>query len=145
MRPLAECRVALASETLRQALVAHSRPGRRTGAIMLTEADGRLSGIFTDSDLARLLEANRDSEIDGPMADIMTRTPATIGKGSPLTEACEILTRRKISELPVVDDDGRPVGLIDITDVVGIQPEPVQGSKLKVQGRPNFRLLTPDS
>jgi arabinose-5-phosphate isomerase len=149
MRPLAQCRVARQSQTLRETLVAQSRPGRRTGAIMITDEAGLLVGIFTDSDLARLLEANRDAAIDGPLAGVMTRGPSTVCAGELLTAACEILSRRKISELPVVDAAGRPIGLIDITDVVGTE---VQSPKSKVQSRTDlaptahrFRLLTPDS
>jgi arabinose-5-phosphate isomerase len=41
-----------------------------------------------------------------------------------LTSAVTIMAQRKISELPVVDNDGRPAGLIDITDVVGLLPKP---------------------
>ena len=39
-----------------------------------------------------------------------------------MSDAVALMARRKISELPVVDDDGRPVGLIDVTDVVGLLP-----------------------
>ena len=60
MRPLDECRVALDHKTVREVFVEVSRPGRRTGAIMLTDETGLLTGIFTDSDLARLLETRRD-------------------------------------------------------------------------------------
>src|SRR5438876_482443 len=126
MRPLAQCRVARASQTLRETLVGQSRPGRRTGAIMVVDAAGVLIGIFTDSDLARLLEANLDAAIDGPLADVMTRAPATTTVGELLSTACELLSRRKISELPVVDQAGKPVGLIDITDMVGLAPEEVE-------------------
>jgi arabinose-5-phosphate isomerase len=147
MRPLAQCRVAQDSQTLRQTLVGQSRPGRRTGAIMIVDPAGLLVGIFTDSDLARLLESNRDAAIDGPLADVMTRSPATTTLGELLSAACEVLSRRKISELPVVDQDGRPIGLIDITDVVGLEPEAVQSPKSKVQSptksTSNFRLHHP--
>ena len=149
MRPLEQCRVARESQTLRETLVAQSRPGRRTGAIMITDDAGALAGIFTDSDLARLLEANRDTAIDGPLSGVMTRGPSTVSVGEMLTAACEILSRRKISELPVVDGAGRPVGLIDITDVVGAAE--VQGPKSKVQSRVEraqsahrFRLHNPE-
>ncbi len=57
MRPLAECRLANDCQSVRDVLIHVGRPGRRTGATMLTNASGELSGIFTDSDLARLLEA----------------------------------------------------------------------------------------
>jgi arabinose-5-phosphate isomerase len=122
MRPLADCRLAQEDQTLRQALVQQSRPGRRTGAIMVVDGEGRLSGIFTDSDLARLLEANRDAFLDRPIAAVMTRQPTTIAAGELLTTAAAVLAERKISELPVVDADGHPLGLIDITDVVGMAP-----------------------
>jgi arabinose-5-phosphate isomerase len=145
MRPLAQCRVALHKQSLREALVDQSRPGRRTGAIMIVDEAGLLVGVFTDSDLARLLEANRDSAIDGPLADVMTRSPATTTLGELLSTACELLSRRKISELPVVDQAGKPVGLIDITDVVGLAPDEVRSPKSKVQSRggANFRLHRP--
>jgi arabinose-5-phosphate isomerase len=152
MRPLAQCRVAIETQTLRETLVGQSRPGRRTGAVMVVDAAGRLAGIFTDSDLARLLEANRDAAIDGPLADVMTRSPATAVMGDSLQAACDVLSRRKISELPVVDQEGKPVGLIDITDVVGLTPdEKVPSSKFHVpsceeERRPTavFRLHNPD-
>jgi arabinose-5-phosphate isomerase len=122
MRPLDQCRVAAESKTVRDVFVELSRPGRRTGAIMLTDERGLLTGIFTDSDLARLLETRRDARIDGPIRDVMIQSPQTVQSGSMMSEAVEILTNRKISELPVIDDAGRPVGLIDITDVVGLLP-----------------------
>lgn len=120
MRPLEECRVASAEQTVREIFVLQGRPGRRTGAIMLVTAEGTLTGIFTDSDLARLLERKQDAAIDGPIARVMTQGPTAVRIGSKLAEACEILAEKKISELPVVDHAGRPCGLLDITDVVGI-------------------------
>lgn len=142
MRPLAQCRVAPQSQSLRETLISQSRPGRRTGAIMVVDEAGALAGIFTDSDLARLLEANRDAAIDGPLAAVMTGSPATICVGELLSTACDLLCRRKISELPVVDQEGRPIGLIDITDVVGLPPDgEVPGSGTPEMGR--FKAQNP--
>ena len=108
---------------------------------------GKLAGIFTDSDLARLLEANRDAAIDGPLSQVMTHNPTTVAMGEPLSQACELLAQRKLSELPVVDAAGQPIGLIDITDVLGIEAdEQVQSPKPKVQNRVSqFKLHTPES
>ncbi len=122
MRPLEQCRVAGDWKTVREVFVELSVPGRRTGAIMLVGADGGLTGIFTDSDLARLFERRRDAELDRPIRRLMTSHPLSIALGSRMTEAVAILAGRKISELPVVDGDGRPVGLIDVTDVLGLFP-----------------------
>lgn len=123
MRPLLECRVASEEQTVRQVYVALGRPGRRSGAIMIVGADGRLSGIFTDSDLARLFERRRDESLDRPIGEVMTRRPRATVRGTSMGEALELLSRYKISELPVVEDDGRPAGLIDITDLVAPDEE----------------------
>ncbi len=122
MRPLVECRVADQNLTIREILVQQGRPGRRTGAIMALGDGQALCGIFTDSDLARLLESRRDRAIDGPLSSVMTCDPLRVVAGSRLTAAVELMTQKKISELPVVDVDAKPIGMIDITDVVGILP-----------------------
>jgi arabinose-5-phosphate isomerase len=122
MRLLAECRVAQQSQTVREILVSHRRAGRRSGAILLCDDVGRLSGIFTDSDLARLLESNRDSALDRPICEVMTRNPSTIIASARMQEALGILAAKKISELPVIDLDHRPLGMVDVTDVVGWTP-----------------------
>ena len=118
MRPLSQCRVAGESKTVRDILVELGQPGRRTGAIMTVDSQGKLSGIFTDSDLARLLENNRDDALDGPLTDVMTCSPKTVEVDRRMSEARSLMAENKISELPVVDAAGKPVGLIDITDVV---------------------------
>jgi arabinose-5-phosphate isomerase len=130
MRPLAECRVALESQNVRQVFVEHSRAGRRTGAIMLVDAGGNLAGLFTDSDLARLFEHKRDAALDRPVREVMTQRPLRVPQGSMSMDAIAIMAESKISELPVVDDTGRPVGLIDITDVVALFPEARPGGML---------------
>ena len=122
MRPLEQCRVAQQEETVRQVLVRVSVPGRRSGATMIVNADGYLTGIFTDSDLARLFEHRQDAALDAPIHSVMTARPLSAPHNSLMSEAVALMARRKISELPVVDGKGRPIGLVDITDVVGLFP-----------------------
>jgi arabinose-5-phosphate isomerase len=117
------CRVALDSATVRDVFVGLAVPGRRTGAIMLVDAEGKLSGIFTDTDLARLFERRREGAIDGPIGRVMTADPLRVETGTLMLDAVTLMATRKISELPVVDRDGRPVGLIDVTDVMSMFPE----------------------
>ena len=123
MRPIEQCRVAPADQTVREVLVAVTLPGRRTGAIMLVDSRQRLAGIFTDSDLARLFERRRDNLLDHPVREVMTPEPVRAVYGSMLTDAVAILAWKKISELPVVDAECRPVGLLDVTDIVGLFPQ----------------------
>jgi arabinose-5-phosphate isomerase len=122
MRPLDQCRIADDGKTVRQVLVEGGRPGRRTGAILLTNSSGKLTGIFTDSDLARLFERKCDQALDQPIRNVMTAAPLAVSLSSKLSDAVELLATRKISELPVLDSQGNPVGLIDITDVLGMLP-----------------------
>lgn len=135
MRPVGHCRVAYERWSVREVFVRVAMPGRRSGAIMLVDDSGRLSGLFTDSDLARLFERRRDAELDRPMCEIMTRQPLTIRAGSWLTEAVALLARRKISELPVVDAEGKPVGMIDVTDVVGLLPQDMPNGETITEAR----------
>jgi len=118
MRSLHECRTARDNLTVRQVLASPGQGGRRSGAILLLDAGGKLSGLFTDSDLARLFENRRDAALDRPIHEVMTRSPCTVPVGSMLQDALSILAERKFSELPVVDDAGLPLGLLDITDLV---------------------------
>lgn len=124
MRPREAIRVAHESTSVRDVFATLSRPGqlRRTGAVILVDDQDLLTGLFTDSDLARLLEGRREHCLDQPISNVMTRRPQTIGPDTLLEDAVELLSRKKLSELPVVDDTGRPVGLIDITDVIGLLP-----------------------
>ena len=122
MRPLDDCRIASQQLTVREVFTRSLVPGRRTGAVMLTDMDGKLTGVFTDSDLARLLEKKQDRAIDQPMHEVMTRDPYTVSAESLMTDAVVMLANYKISELPVVDPGGVPVGLVDITDTVAWLP-----------------------
>jgi len=122
MRSPEQLRITSQDDTIRQVFVKLSKPGRRTGAVILVDAEGRLTGLFTDSDLARLLECRRESQLDRPISEVMTSDPLTIQANRMLSDAIDILSDKKVSELPVVDSGGFPVGLIDITDVIGLMP-----------------------
>ena len=72
----------------------------------------------------------------------MTSHPVTVAAGSPMADAVSIMAGRKISELPVVDVEGRPVGLVDVTDVVAILPKepPLAASPRSGPFRPGCRI-----
>ncbi len=122
MRQGDELRVAQCQDSVRSVFARARRPGRRTGAVILVDAAGKLAGIFTDSDLARLFEQRRDLVLDRPIEEVMTSRPITVQVGTRVVDAVDILQQRKISELPVVDAVGKPVGMIDITDLIGLVP-----------------------
>lgn len=122
MRSGRQIRRAHASESVRSVFVRLAGPRRRSGAVLIEDQDGRLTGIFTDSDLARLFERRREDELDRPIGEVMTPDPYSIPVGAMLAEAVEMMKIHKISELPVVERGGRLAGLIDVTDLIGVVP-----------------------
>lgn len=155
MRSLEECRLCHEGSSIRQMLVDTSRPGRRTGAVMIENDAHLLVGIFTDSDLTRFLGASRaeaSGDLDRCISEVMTRKFSAIRSGAKVSEAIEILSHRKISELPVVNDLDQPIGLIDITDVIGIAESAVGRGEVSecledgaegraVVGQPHLRIF----
>lgn len=123
MRKGAELRIAAVTDTIRDVFAKARHKGRRTGAVILVDDRGRLAGLFTDSDLARLFERRADDLFDQPIAHVMTKTPLTIRQNARMVAALELMRGRKISELPVIDAEGMPVGLLDITDLLGVEAD----------------------
>ena len=67
---------------------------------MLVDADGALSGLFTDSDLARLFEARRYEDFDRPMSELMTKRPTTVVVGTMLADAIAIYKLAEETKTP---------------------------------------------
>ena len=122
MRPIEQCRVASETKTVREVYAESGKSDRRVGVILLTNENGKLTGLFTDSDLARMLETGNDNGLNQPISEVMTRKPFTVRSKSKTLVAVEILAAQNISELPVVNSNGCPIGILDITDVVSLFP-----------------------
>jgi arabinose-5-phosphate isomerase len=118
MRKADDLPVARDTLSVREALASLSHMRRRSGAMCLVDGRRRLTGIFTDADLRRLLEAGRADALDRPIAEVMTRGPKVVRTGDTAAAAIEIINRYFIEELPVVDERGRLVGLVDVQDLL---------------------------
>jgi IMP dehydrogenase len=80
--------------------------------VPITEENGRLVGILTNRDL------RFEDDVDQPISNLMTsENLITVAVGTTLDEAKEILHHHKVEKLPVVDDDGRLMGLITVKDI----------------------------
>ncbi len=101
--------------SLSQALMEMSR--KRLGMTSVIDAEGRLVGLFTDGDLRRALDTDLDVRTAG-IAQVMTRNPRTIGAGHLAVEAARLLEKHQINGLIVVDTDNRPVGALNIHDLL---------------------------
>lgn len=123
MRKGAALRIAESSMSVKDVFAKSHKPGRRTGAIMLVDGEGKLEGLFTDSDLARLFERREVAVFDRPIGECMTRKPVALRLGQRVLEALTLIKNYQLSEIPVLDDCDRPVGMVDITDLVDLLPE----------------------
>ena len=96
------------------------------GGIPVTDEGGRLIGIVTNRDLR--FQDNKKI----PIAQVMTKDNLiTAKKGTTLVEATDILRRSKVEKLPVVDEDGRLVGLITYKDLMKIKDNPTASKDSK--------------
>jgi arabinose-5-phosphate isomerase len=93
---------------------------RRAGAIMLVDDDGRLSGIFTDGDLRRLV-LDQPQALEEPVAAVMTARPKHLTVDDLVRDAERMVREHRVDEIPVLDHDGRPVGLVDVQDLVAMK------------------------
>ncbi len=100
---------------VKEALLAITRS--RAGCATIVDAKGRLVGIFTDGDLRRHLDSS-DNLTERRVGAVMTRHPKTIRPDRLAAEALRVLREHRIDELVVVDGGRRPVGLLDVQDLL---------------------------
>ncbi len=106
------------SVSVEDALARAERHGRRPGAILLVDpVTERLTGIFTDADLRRLFLKDPAGRAH-PIESVMTRTPRSLPHTALVRDAVKMVREYRQDEIPVVDDDGRPVGILDVQDLV---------------------------
>ena len=100
---------------LREALLEMTRKG--LGMTVVLEADGRLAGVFTDGDLRRTLD--RDIDVRNAIIDsVMTTHGKTARPEMLAAEALKIMEDNKINSLVVVNADDRPVGALNMHDLL---------------------------
>ncbi|HNX80860.1 MAG TPA: KpsF/GutQ family sugar-phosphate isomerase [Candidatus Omnitrophota bacterium] len=91
--------------------------GCRAGSACIVDRYGKLAGIFTDGDLRRHLEIDQNLAVR-MVKDVMTKNPTSVSPDMLAAEAMRILQDKKIDEVPVVDAKKRPVGLLDVQDLL---------------------------
>ena len=108
--------------TVREALAA-ARPTtgqRRSGALVVVDGQGRLAGLFTDADLRRLVVEDPGA-LERTLSEVMTSRPKHLTTSDLVRDAERLIREHRVDEIPVVDSDGRPVGLVDVQDLVSMK------------------------
>jgi len=109
----------------------------RVGCVLVV-AVGRLVGILTERDLLLKLE---QADLGRPLAELMTADPEVLSPDDPIVYALNKMSVGGFRHVPLVDAEGRPVGVISVKDIVDyivdffpndvltVPPDPVQGDR----------------
>ncbi len=105
--------------TVLDAILVMTRAAVR-GVVSIVDSAGKLRGLFTDGDFRLLMqkEADRNAVMAMPISQVMTLQPRTVDPAMSAAEAARIMQDREFDNLPVVDEDGCAVGVVDIQDII---------------------------
>lgn len=117
MRSDADCPTVGPDATLGAWYEAMMNAPKRAGAAVVVADDGQLLGILTQGDFLRHFE-KLEMPVSRRVEELMTRDPKCVRTEDRATAALELMRRHRIDEVPVVDDDGRLAGMIDIQDLI---------------------------
>ncbi|WP_397471323.1 KpsF/GutQ family sugar-phosphate isomerase [Rheinheimera sp.] len=105
----------LYSATIKDALLEISKKG--LGMTAVVDEQGKMAGVFTDGDLRRILDQRYDIH-SNQIADVMTRNCITAQAQQLAAEALQIMQQKKINGLIIIDDAGKPVGAMNMHDLL---------------------------
>lgn len=90
---------------------------RKIGALVITGAGGRITGIVSERDIVRAMARHGSAALGLPLNDVMTRKVVTCEPNDSISNLMELMTDGKFRHLPVVQEE-RLAGIVSIGDVV---------------------------
>jgi signal transduction histidine kinase len=104
----------------------------RIGALIVTDAGGRMAGIISERDIVRALDEKGTKVLRSPVADIMTRKVVTCTDTVTVVELMERMTRGKFRHVPVAKRGGL-AGIVSMGDVVAMRLEELENKLMNVE------------
>jgi arabinose-5-phosphate isomerase len=95
----------------------HEMSKKGLGMTTVVHPDGRLAGIITDGDLRRLMQQHRGATLEMTAGSGMKRDPQTIGPHVLASEALNLMEKRKITSIVVVDEAQSVLGVVHLHDL----------------------------
>ncbi len=118
MRQGAQLAVVQPETTVNAALQAMTRA--RSGAAVVAHTDGTLAGVFTHGDFVRAFQKDH-SIAEHPVSQFMTSHPVSIQADKLAAEVLSTLQKVRVDDVVVVDEAGRPVGMVDTQDLTRLK------------------------
>ena len=112
---------------------------RCVGTLVILDREKRPVGILTDRDLAVRVLAEGLNPDTTPVADVMTLHPTTINENTAVDDVLALMRAKSVRRLPVVERQGRLVGLVSVDDVLALLAEEFRHlGKLLEKSSPNI-------
>ena len=89
---------------------------KNVGSVLVINDEGKLIGIFTERDLLRVVA--QGESLDKPIGDYMTKSIIVANPDDPIPKVASIMIEKWIRHIPIVDKDGKPIGIVSIRDVL---------------------------
>jgi dTDP-glucose pyrophosphorylase len=118
-KPFDVCRVSLGSP-LRQAV--QSLDDSALGIVVVEETSGRVVGTLTDGDIRRAFL--KGATMTTPLDDYVMRTFVSVGPAASRAEVLDLMQSRWLSQVPILDEVGRLIGLHTLHEILGAAPRP---------------------
>jgi CBS domain-containing protein len=91
---------------------------KRRAAVVIVDREGQLRGVFTERDLLRRVAAPGRDPKTTPLGEVMTRDPETLGPDTLIAYAINRLHNASYRTIPLIDAQGRPIGIMTVNDIV---------------------------
>ena len=108
----------LLPENSTQAEALHHLDRGKMGAVLLLDPERKVQGILTDGDVRRAVCSGRLNP-ESPVADIMTRSPRCGSRRDTVAVLLDLMERKAITVLPIVDEEQRLLGMVHMHDLLG--------------------------
>ena len=105
---------------LSEAIIVMTQTPGKPGAANVVDADNKLVGIFTDGDLRRLIQS-QTLNLDAPICQFMQKQPRCALANELAMAAAGRMQQFQVDQLPVVDEAGKIIGLLDVQDLLAIR------------------------
>lgn len=114
---------------------------KRVGAILVVD-NGHLRGIFSERDALKRVLARGLDPGSTPLSEVHTPDPLTVSRNTNVRECAEMVKEHRIRHLPVVDEAGRPVGIVSVRDFLRLVVARLEGLIERVHGDHRIQELT---
>ncbi len=89
----------------------------QAGCVIVCDGQNKAIGVFTERDVLRRV-IGEHVDLDSPITDVMTTDLASVRESDKIAHAIQLLHQRGLRHLPVLDDEGGPIGLITVRRVM---------------------------